>query len=256
MLANRHGESLRADSPAIFRGPNRRSICLFPRSFDGREQRTVITYRMKIHRMLIDMERYQWTCCVKVLSKGNLSRAGFLVLRGRVIAALFGQRGHGGYLFGKDAYPHILNTLRLPGTIVANYNLPEDVVAGAASIFTGEPLYFQKHVDPTLAYSAAVAQLSSVGAPGCVVVTSGQIPICTVFLFGGKLVGAYFGAGGWSQASHEQIETVISQAQDPTIEASILPVSNLDELHSRGFSPTGITEPAGRAHHAFLSLIS
>jgi len=224
-----------------YSGANRRAINLIPLPVvtDGHE--IAQTNTVKFHQLLISIEGNQRSCCLKIISPKKKSRAALLIFRGRVLGCLYGRKDLDYHVFAQDAKRHALADLATPGNILDAYQLPEDLVLAAASLFHGQVLQFNRGGSAEHVFEAALQQIMSFGLPGCIVInTAKNEMICQVYLSQGKIIGVYSSADGWVESSHQSALKYIHRTANAQIMGSVLALRSVDDVYGLGLSLTGL----------------
>jgi hypothetical protein len=239
-LMREEEQELISHSPS-YSGANRRAINLIPLpvSSDGHELANTAT--VKFHHLLVTIEGNQRTCCLKIISPKKRSRAALLIFRGRVVGCLYGKRAADFHFFNQDAHQLALTDLATAGNILDAYQLPEDLVLAAASLFHGQVLDFNGSYAPRQILEAAVQQIMAFGLPGCVVVNTGDNEmVCMVYIAGGRILGVYSSQDGWVEPTAQAALGYLSALPDAKVVASVLAVRTVDDVARMGFSLTGL----------------
>jgi hypothetical protein len=224
-----------------YSGANRRAINLIPLPIVADGHEIAQTQTVRYHHLLISIEGNQRTCCLKIISPKKRSRSALLIFRGRVVGCLYGRRGLDFQVMQQDAQMHAMSDLATPGNILDAYQLPEDLVLAAASLFHGQVLEFNQQTSPNNMLSQAVSQICSYSLPGCIVVnTPDNEMIFQVYLANGRVLGVYSSTDGWVAANEKTAAGYLNAVADPRIAASILPIRSIDDVAALGFSLTGL----------------
>ena len=124
-----------------YSGASRRAVSLMPGPSTKNTQDIALNDQSKFRQLLLSVEGNQSSCCIKVTSPRNKSRAALLVFRGRAIGCIYGNKRLERQLFGQEAYGCILADIAHQNNTIDAYLLSEDLVLAAASLFNGEVLY-------------------------------------------------------------------------------------------------------------------
>ncbi len=224
-----------------YSGANRRAINLIPLPVTAEGHELANTTAVKYHHLLVTIEGNQRTCCLKIISPKQKSRAALLIFRGRVVGCLYGKRATDFHYFNRDAHQRALTDLATPGNVLDAYQLPEDLVLAAAALFHGQVLDFNRLQPPSKILDAAIQQITAFGLPGCVVVnTSSNEMVCMVYIAGGRILGVYSSQDGWVEATHQAALRYLGNIPDAQIVGSVLAIRSVDDLARVGFSLTGL----------------
>ncbi|HEY9718286.1 MAG TPA: hypothetical protein V6C69_12510 [Trichormus sp.] len=224
-------------------GSNRRAIGLVPTpSFV--EQREVYCCRdIKYQKLLLTIEAKQFTCCLRVMSPSNKSRAAILIYRGRVLGCLYGRKAMEHQAFGEDALQYALADMTAPDTILEVYVLSEEIALAAASLFHSKVMPVHEGDEPYSLLERGINGLMRTKSPGCVIINNedGQA-VCMIYLFGGRIVGIYSFLEGWLEPKWEDAELCLSSVPRPRVMASALTATSIDEVKSMTISLTGLND--------------
>ncbi len=174
------------------------------RKYDGRNRRTTSLLpsecfagemlpspgKMSTLQQLLDIEVQRLTCCVKIDSSQSQSRAGLLILRGRVLACVYGSKVCPEQLFGKAAYDRLLLDLSSNQSLSNGYLLSEEVALAAGSMFHNQ--IDIDYVDSTQAPSlySLVNRFDKASALGAVALfDESKGAECVAFFAKGELLG-------------------------------------------------------------------
>jgi hypothetical protein len=91
-----------------------------------------------ILQQLLNFEVQRLTGCVKIEAPRFMSRAGMLLVRGKVLACIYGSKNVPCQLFGKEAFEKVTAEITHPGNILDGYLLPEDIALACGSMFHGK----------------------------------------------------------------------------------------------------------------------
>lgn len=214
----------------------KRAIGMFPDSAN-REQDVKDTVTLRFHHLLISLEGAERTGCLKISSHHARSRSAILLYRGRVVGAVYGKKHMRGQYLHEDAHKCAMGDLATPGNLLDAYELPEDLVLSAASLFYGETLDTNYGLGLEATFENAFNALQRSGMPGCVVVNSDtEETICIVYVAHGRIVGIFCAAEGWTQGTIESMKRYL-RGRQCKVHASIMPISDLRRV---GFSLSGV----------------
>lgn len=226
---------------AQYTGANRRAINLVPLPVVADGHEIAQTQTIRFHHLLVSIEGNQRTCCLKVISTKKKSRSAILIFRGRVVGCLYGRKDLDFQVMQQDAQMHALADLATPGNILDAYQLPEDLVLAAASLFHGQTLEFGQSASPEQVLLSAVQQITSFSLPGCIVLsTDDSEMICQVYMANGKIIGVYSSHDGWVAHDQKTVMSYLAKAGNPKVMASILAMRSIDDVAHLGFSLTGL----------------
>lgn len=214
----------------------KRAINLFP-ELDKREPDLKDTYRLRFHHLLVSLEGSERTGCLKISSNQARSRSAILLYRGRVVGAVYGCKRMRGQYLHQDAHKCAMSDLAAPGNILDAYELPEELVLAAASLFYGETLDTNTGYSKEATFDYALSSIMRSGLPGTVVInTNAEETLCVIYVAKGQVIGFYSAADGWIKGSPETAKRYLSNANSK-VHASILPEA---DPRTVGFSLTGL----------------
>lgn len=224
-------------------GASRRAINMLPSAAPG--QREILqTTGLRYHQLLVTLEGNKRTGVVKVVNPRRRSRAAILMYRGRVLGCVYGRKGLDGQVMSSDAHSATLADLATTGNLVDAYQLSEDIVLGAASMFHGEVLEISKSGDAISQFDGAVAKVKQANKPGCVVInsTDGEMK-AMVYVSKGQIMGVFCAEKGWVEPNANSAHKIIKHAKNAIeVSASILSIESLDTVDSMSFSLSGLAD--------------
>lgn len=214
----------------------KRAIGFFPDN-PSQSQDLRDTVNLRFHHLLVSLEGSERTGCLKITSPYARSRSAILLFRGRVVGCVYGRKHMRGQYLHQDAHKCALSDLASPGNTLDAYELPEDLVLAAASLFYGETLDLNFGQAVENIFDNALSSLMRSGMPGCVVVnTYSEETICIVYVAKGRIVGVYSAVEGWTYGSPESAKRFIKGVQCK-VHASMLPITDPRNV---GFSLSGL----------------
>lgn len=222
-------------------GATRRATSMMPVAAAGSTHEIAYTSSVRFHQLLISLEGNQRTGCLRVISPKMKSRSGILIYRGRVLGCLWGCKKFDFQCLQREAHQQALVDLAQPGNILDAYELPEELVLSAASLFNGDILDVNQNQTPFEMFDQAVRSLGETRLPSCAIVNtlSGEM-VCMVYVFAGKIIGVFSARDGWVKPTYEQAASYLNSSQPMKVMAAYLPVNNRDAAESIGFSLTGL----------------
>ena len=219
----------------------KRAMGFFPVSAHSKEE-SRNTASLRFHHLLVSLEGSERTGCMKVSSARYRSRSALLLFRGRVVGAVYGCKSLRGQYLHEDAHRRALHDLAAPGNSLDAYELPEDLVLAAASLFYGETLDTNFGQNPESTFDYALSCLMRSGMPGCLVVnTLLEETICIVYVARGGIVGVFSAVDGWTHGTPASTKRFMRD-RACKIHAALLPGSEQPRL---GFSLTGLGDLPG-----------
>ncbi|MGH9550601.1 MAG: hypothetical protein ACRD3W_14575 [Terriglobales bacterium] len=220
---------------------NRRAVGLVPSPIEGHGREVFQCRELKYQHLLLTIEGKQGTCCVRVTSPTNKSRAAILILRGRVLGCLYGSKNMTQQAFGQDALRYTLADMASPDTLAEVYILTEEIALAAASLFHSKVMPVGKTDEPMDLLERAINGLLRTRAPGCVVISdSNRHALCMIYVCGGSIAGIYSFCEGWLDPSFEMAELCLASTPDPKVSACALTATNMHDVYQLTFSLTGL----------------
>jgi hypothetical protein len=226
-----------------YKGASRRAVSLMPGPSTKDPQDIALSDQTKFRQLLLSIEANQSSCCIKVTSPRNKSRAAILIFRGRAIGCIYGNKRLERQLFGQEAYGCILADITHQNNTIDAYLLSEDLVLAAASLFNGDVYTAKGDQSPEEVFESAHRGLVNSGMPGSIVVKQPDgLPAVIVYIFGGKIVGVFSHKEGWVSTAYEKAWQYLVSTPKARVSASMLTANNTDEVFALSFSLSGINE--------------
>lgn len=188
--------------------------------------------------LITDLEGGMRTGCLKATSEREFSRSAALLLRGRAVGGIYGNKADPITRPTEESIASMLATIyREPDTVVSMYDLPEHVVLAMSALFLGYPVERNDDYSTSDYMDFICDWLHKQGLTAALAITLAKgNGTCLAFVCKGRYVGAFDVEG---QSFHEDIEYVhelLEGNPEAQLEASILP----PEMHSQavrfGFS--------------------
>jgi hypothetical protein len=222
-------------------GATRRATSMIPLAASGTTHEIAQTGSVRFHQLLVSLEGNQRTGCLRIISPRHKSRSAILIYRGRVVGCLYGCRKLDYQCLQQDAHKFALADLAMPGNILDAYELPEELVLAAASLFNGDVLDIDTSLHHNASFEQALSAISDSRLPGCIVVNVGEEMLCMVYVFDGRVIGVFSARDGWVKPTYEIAMSYVTRAkQNAKVLASYLPVRNREQAATIGFSLTGL----------------
>jgi hypothetical protein len=222
---------------------SRRTLSLLPAPMESSGKEIVKTNSVSFHQLLIKIEGNQCSGCIQVFSQKTRSRSAILVFRGRVLGCVYGQRNLGYQVFGQEALDNALTDLAGFDNQLLAYQLPEEIVLAAASLFQGNVLQFTQANNVEETYYQAIHSLMNATAPGCVVIGDNDNEMVNVaYVANGQVIGLYSNIDGWLDTSLVRSLVKSDKFQAASVSASILAANSSTEAYRLGLSLTGLGE--------------
>ncbi len=221
-------------------GDNRRATSLIPLPSGPEHHDICLSDNLRFKRLLLSIEGQQRTCCLRIVSERNQSRAAMMVWRGQVIGCIYGKK-QAHQLFGKEAHQEALIELAQPQNIVDVYLLTEDIVVASASLFHGHVVEPDLHQTPTEHYQLAIYNMGKNKETGCIVVkNASDLASCLIYIAAGSIVGVYSYAEGWLEPLFESGLHCLQSTSGAKVTASVLDGVSEAKLEQLCFSLTGL----------------
>lgn len=234
-------------------GSNRRVTGLMPVATGQHE--ITHTGTLKFHQLLVSLEGNKRTGCLRIVSPSRRSRSAILIYRGRVVGCLYGSRKFDNHFLQHDAHRRALADLATPGNVLDAYELPEELVLAACSMFNGQVLKIDMQQESTDMMDQALRTIAETRLPGCVVVnTIDDEMVCMVYVFDGKIIGVFSSQDGWVKPSYDAAMKYTRCKRPTKVVASCLPTADREQAETLGFSLTGLSDMVYRPAHLLRSL--
>lgn len=240
-------ELQKLNSIDLYGAQNRRAIGMFPVAANE-STRQIQEARATNHgQYFLNLEAREATGCIRIISTKFKSRAGLLILRGKTVGALYGRIDLGEQLFGQTAQKNAMSDLVDPRAIIEFYELREETVVAASTLFQGEVLEFGLSEDfaPILTFEAAWGTLVANGNPGCIIVSDGDgHNVAVVHVYKRSLIGLYSYDAGWVEPTWANAVKIVTTTPGVRIRTSTLSVSSIEESLEHAFSLSGLGDNA------------
>ncbi len=217
---------------------------MIPLAASGTTHEIAHTSTVRFHQLLISLEGNERTGCLRIVSRKRKSRSAILIYKGRVVGCLYGAKQMDYQCLQQDAHKFALADLASPGNVLDAYELPEELVLAAASLFHGDVLNIDTNGTPHEMFEQALRSIAELKMPGCIVVnTGGDEMVCMIYLHEGRIIGVFSARDGWAKPTYEVAVGYLKNANRNTrVMASYLPVRD-NQPQSLGFSLSGLDEP-------------
>jgi len=173
--------------------------------------------------LLLDIEGGMRTGVLKTSSQSKLSRAAFLLYRGRLVGCVYGRRANPDAKATEESATLALADMESPDTMVTIYDLPAAVVLAMSALFLGHTIEKEDNMDSRTYFNSAMNSLEQNQSTACIVIT---IPSKTsthlVFLGQGKFGGAFCIEDQQFSKSHDTLEKLFGSNSDAQVEVSFL----------------------------------
>ncbi len=205
---------------------------------------TIHSRNFNQHAVFCSLAANKSTCCIKITSSKQKSRATLILFRGRVLSCVYGKRGISQYIFGQAALARAQIDLLQQQAEFSVHSLSEETALAAAAFFEGHHKDQPKSAPVQDFFSKSTEQINSQKAPGCFVVRDNQKNASAiVYFFGGKIIGIFSYEKGWLKDNRfETAIKTVSEKQGFTTSAYMLPVLSMQEIYNLTFSLTGVDD--------------
>lgn len=115
---------------------------------DDVEIRTLNSSDTDIAKLCQELEKEEFTGCIKSFNQERFSRSGAILNAGRVVGCIYGNKTTAEALPVKESLELMLADAFAKGAEIRVYELPEDVVMSLAALFLGCPLVRSDNLKP------------------------------------------------------------------------------------------------------------
>lgn len=228
---------------ANYIGSNRRATNMLPVGQLGQLDHFQSLSKSDYQRLLLSIQSKRQSCCMQIESDTNRSRSAILIFRGRILGCIYGRQGLGNHLYNEEAYCLALKDLGSADHSVSVYALDEELVIAAAALFHGNTIEISEYADPAHIFDFAHDSLVQFNMPGCIsIVGDGDLSVCMVYIFGGRIVGVYSDRTGWTEPTYAAVRRHLNQNPGVHIRACMLPARNTKEVNQLTFNVSGIPD--------------
>ncbi len=234
-----------AHSGSEYRGTSRRAISLIPDTTSNGVGNLQICDFAQFRQVLLSIEANSLSCCIKVQSGKEKSRALALIFRGRVVGSIYGKKSLQKQVFGREAYNLMMTDANSPGVRISTDSLKDDLALASASLFIGNILHLSPNHSCEENFETASAMLMESAMPGCITVSNSDEELTAIiYMFNGKItrIFSYGEKGGWVANSYEMAVQLIKNTPRAKISASILAAKNMDELYQISFAVSHLSD--------------
>lgn len=222
-------------------GATRRATNMIPVALEGSHE-IAYTSSLRFHELLVSLEGHERTGCLRVVSPKRKSRSAILIYKGRVVGCVYGSKRIAGHVLQQDALKHIYADLAAPGNVLDAYELPEQLVLAAASLFEGQLVQVDRQQKASDMMDQALRTIAETKSPGCAVLsTSDDDMVCVVYLQDGKIIGVFSAKDGWVKPSYEAAIAYASKSERGSVKAAFMPARQQQNAEI-GFSLTGLAD--------------
>lgn len=233
----------------------RRTTTMFPECIKSNVKDIKDTVAVRFHHLVISLEGSQRTGCLKIDSPRTKSRSAILLYKGRVVGCVYGRKNMVCQYLAEDAHKCAMSDLASPGNSVEAYELPEEIVLSAASLFCGQPVHLEQSPALERIFEQAMATVVRSGLPGCVVLTSQtNESVCLFYIFNGQVLGVHSAKDGWlSSTKPEFLRQYVRELGPVRIMGAVLP-SRATDPEQIGFSLSGLGDRPSVCHAQIASI--
>ncbi|CAN5390862.1 hypothetical protein BH10CYA1_BH10CYA1_47390 [soil metagenome] len=181
------------------------------------------------------------TCCLRISNPLLKSRATIILLRGRVLSCVYGQRGQD-HLFGEQAFGQAQSDLLSEQSLFSVNPLVEQTALASAAFFEGSHIDQIDHENVTKFFSRCCELVTSGNLPACFVLFDDARQVHSIiYLFGQKIVASYSSQHGWIN-ENRFANHVISKSKGLSASCFILEAGTTGAVYKTTFSLTGLTD--------------
>lgn len=227
-----------------YEGINRRAVALFPgETFASSTNHLALTNKMTVRQQLLNIEAQHTTCCVKIDSPKFKSRSALLLVKGRVLACVYGSTRIPEQVFGKRAYQQLMAEITHSGNVFDSYLLSEDMVLASGSMFHGDVFNATKGRSAASALKYVTQQFEACDTPGSIaLVDSSDRPICLVYFAKHQVLGIYSFLDEIDMHDMASLVGYLKNNPDTQVLASMLNLSAYNLYNDLTFSLSGLNE--------------
>lgn len=205
---------------------------------------TIQSKNFNQHAVFCSLVANKSTCCIKISSSKQKSRATLILFRGRVLSCVYGKRGIKQYIFGQAAFARAQIDLLQQQAEFSVHSLSEETALAAAAFFEGHHKDQPKSAPVQDFFGKSTEQINTQKAPGCFVVRDNEKNTsAVVYFFGGKIIGIFSYEKGWCKDNRfDTAAKTVSEKQGFTTSAYMLPVMTMEEIYNLTFSLIGVDD--------------
>jgi hypothetical protein len=208
------------------------------------EGMTINSRNFNQHAVFCSLAASRSTCCIRISSARQKSRATLILFRGRVLSCVYGKRGMLHYTFGQAAFTSAQLDLLQQQSEFSIHSLSEESALAAASFFEGHQQDQPSNQLVQDFFTRTSHEINSRKAPGCFVVRDDARNTNSVIYFhGGKITGIYSYDKGWLRGNRfETAMKTVSSKKTYSTSAYMLPALSMHEIYNLTFSLTGVDD--------------
>lgn len=227
-----------------YEGINRRAVSLFPgENFADSSCHLSMSNKITVRQQLLNIEAQRLTCCVKINAPKFKSRSALLIVRGRVLACVYGSTKIPQQLFGKKAYEKLMSEITHVGNIFDSYILPEELVLAAGSMFHGELFKATRDRTPVEALKFIVEQFEVCETPGSIaLVDESDSPVCLLYFSNREVIGIYSFLDEIKMEDVTSVTQYLKSHPGTHVLASMLNFAHYNLLRDLTFSLSGLND--------------
>ncbi len=205
---------------------------------------TIQSRNFNQHAVFCSLAASRSTCCIRISSSKQKSRATLILFRGRVLSCVYGKRGVDHYKFGQDAFASARIDLLQQQAEFSVHSLSEETALAAAAFFEGHQQDQPKSAPVQDFFAKSSEQINSKKAPGCFVVRdNAKNASSVIYFFGGNIIGIFSYEKGWLKDNRfETAVKTVSEKKGFTTSAYLLPAWSMKEIYDLTFSLTGVDD--------------
>lgn len=174
--------------------------------------------------LITDLEGGMRTGCVKASCEERLSRAAMLLYKGRCVGCIYGNKSMNEDQPSEQSLQFMLNDLKIDGTKVQVYDLPEPVTLAMSALFMGYPVDGSDSLDAKAYMDYLLGWFTDKQQTACLAINLPSIgAMCLVFVHGGKFIGAFCVEDQHFSEDINYVYGLLEKDPSATVGASILP---------------------------------
>lgn len=218
----------------------RRAIDLFMPSISGKLLHELECANCDAKKLLGDLELAHFTGCIKARSEEKKSRSAMLIIKGRIVGAIYGRKDAQETFPVDKAFRMMGSDLLEPATLLTVYELPEGVVFSMAALFLGCKIAKEVGKSTVDYLDHALISMKVAGDTGCLTLAQdSELITSIIFISAGEPIGAYIIK---EQVFEEDVSAILAETKEKNnaaIEAHILPAHLLSSAVTLGYKLSG-----------------
>lgn len=215
----------------------RRAVDVIMPSLTGKLIHSVKAKEINILDLVEDIESRKITGCIKCSSDEALSRGASLLLDGRAIGCIYGnKKQQEAYLFDK-ALINMFNDMNYEDATILVYELPSEIVYSMASLFIGCPIRKKSQSRNASVMDEILPDLESSDETACFTLTANEIKSQSLgFLYKGKRHGSYSVVEQVYEENYDQLFNLSKTDSELESHVYLLPKEMISDSVLLGYS--------------------